>query len=405
MVRYGFATLLAAACVTVAASADPAEGDGSFSASGLLGVEMRIFPDDPEWAGQRDEIFHPSAFGEVDFEWAWGGGQQKIVITPFGRFDVYDDRRTHFDLREASYSYREDGFEVVFGVHQVFWGKAESRHLVNVINQFDLVEDPDGDAYLGQPMLNLNLFDEWGKLGLFVMSGFRERTFPARDARLRGPTPVDTHNPIYQREGEEWAPDFAVRYENTIDALDFGLSYFYGTNREPLFVACSGGAFMCPFYELMNQVGVDASYVIGDLVLKGEAIYRWGHSDPFFAIVGGGEYTIRNAFDGDIDVGLLVEYNFDDRNATNPGTVFDNDLFGGVRVSFKDESDTQILVGALVDTEDGSSYVYLESSRRFGDDWRAGVELRLFNGDGGNPLDLVDHDSYIQVSATKYFTL
>ena len=119
----------------------------------------------------------------------------------------------------------------------------------------------------------------------------------------------------------------------------------------------------------------------------------------------GGEYTFKNAFDGDIDVGLLLEYNYDDRDATNPGTVFDNDAFGGVRVTFHDESDTQVLLGALVDTDNGSSYVYLESSRRFGDNWRAGIEARVFTGDSGDPLDLVDHDSYLQLKATRYFSL
>lgn len=403
MVRYGFVPLAVAGLVTAAAAQEPAKIDPAFSATAILGAEMRIFPDDPEFAGQRDETFHPTVFGQLDLAWEWDNGEHKVFITPFGRYDVYDDRRTHFDLREASYSYRHDGWDAVVGVHQVFWGKAESRHLVQVINQFDLVEDPDGDEYLGQPMFNINFFDEWGRLGLYAMTGFRERTFPARDARLRGPTPIDVHHAIYQRDGEEWAPDFAVRYENSFEALDFGFSYFYGTNREPFFVPC--GTLVCPFYELMNQVGVDASYVIGDLVLKAEAIYRWGHSDPFFATVFGGEYTIRNAFDGDADIGVLVEYNFDDRNMTNPGTLFDNDLFAGVRFSLKNESDTQILLGGLLDTENGSTYTYVEASTRLGDDWRAGVEARLFNGDDGDPLDLVDHDSYIQVSAKRYFTL
>jgi hypothetical protein len=402
MLKYGLTSaLLAGSAMLTAAQA--AETNDPFSATGSIGVELRIFPDDPEFAGQRDETFHPSIFGKLDLGWTWDGGRQKVLITPYGRYDVYDDRRTHYDLREASYAYRGDGFDVLIGAHQVFWGRAESRHLVNVINQVDLVENFDGEEYLGQPMVNLNISDDWGKLGLYGMTGFRERTFPARDARLRGPIPVDVHNEIYQRDAEEWAPDFAVRYENSINAVDFGFSYFHGTNREPFFMPC--GTLLCPFYELMNQAAVDGSYVIGDFVFKAEALYRWGHSDPFFATVFGGEYTIKNAFDDDIDVGLLLEYNHDDRNATNPGTVFDNDVFGGVRFTFRDKSDTQVLFGALVDVENGSTYAYVESSTRLDDDWRAGVEGRLFSGDDGDPIDLVDHDSYIAVKVTRYITL
>lgn len=403
MIKYGFLPLAVAACVSVAAAAAPAEVDETFSASGLLGGEIRVFPDDPEWPGQDNTKFEPSFFGRIDLAYTWGGGRQKILFSPYGRFDAVDDRRTHFDAREASLNYLGDGFDVVFGMHQVFWGRAESHHLVNVINQVDLVENFDGEEYLGQPMVNVNFVGEWGKLGLFVMTGFRERTFPARDGRLRGPTPIDTSHALYQSDAEEWHIDFAARYENSVGPLDFGISYFYGNNREPRFVP--SGGFLRPFYELMNQVGIDGSYVMGNLVLKAEAIYRWSQSNPFFATVFGGEYTIKDAFEGEIDVGLLLEYNFDDRDATNPGTVFDNDVFGGVRFTFHDESDTQILLGALVDVENGSSYLYVESSRRVGDDWRVGLEVRVFNGNDSDPLTLVDQDSYLQLKATRYFSL
>jgi hypothetical protein len=190
MIKYGFVPLAIAACVSVAAAAAPAEVDETFTASGLLGAEIRVFPDDVEWAGQDNTKFEPSFYGKIDLSYAWGGGRQKILLTPFGRFDTVDDRRTHFDAREASYNYRGDDYDAVIGVHQVFWGRAESRHLVNVINQVDLVENFDGEEYLGQPMINVNFFGDWGKLGLFVMSGFRERTFAGVDARLRGSVPT-----------------------------------------------------------------------------------------------------------------------------------------------------------------------------------------------------------------------
>src|SRR5262245_26301142 len=110
MFKYGFATLVAATCVTVVASAQPAAVDQSFTGTGFLGVEMRVFPDDPEFAGQRDETFDPTAFGQVDLEWAWDGGHDKVHIAPFGRVDANDDRRTHFDLRHASFTHRDDGW-------------------------------------------------------------------------------------------------------------------------------------------------------------------------------------------------------------------------------------------------------------------------------------------------------
>src|ERR1700682_1970159 len=140
MLRFGYASLLAALLVSLAAVSAPAKVDG-FVVNAYLGGEIRIYPTDPEWAGQRDENFYPSVFGQVDMTYNWDDGHQQIQLTPFGRYDVYDERRTHADLREANYSYHGDGWDALIGAHVVFWGRTESRHLVNVINQTDLIED------------------------------------------------------------------------------------------------------------------------------------------------------------------------------------------------------------------------------------------------------------------------
>lgn len=412
MVKYRWMAAALATVVTAAAGTAPAKQiDNPWVVTGYLGGEIRAFPDDPEWAGQDDDVFTASVFGQLEFGLKWDGDRQQVTITPFGRIDSQDDNRTHADLREASYTYRGDNFDVVFGVHQVFWGRTESRHLVNVINQVDFIEDFDSEEYLGQPMLNVNFFGDWGKLGLFVMTGFRERTLPDDNGRFRGPLPIDVDNAIYESDSEEWHVDFALRYEKSFGPVDLGLSYFNGTNREPGFVQVMtpGGPVLRPYYEQMQQAGVDAAWAIGDLVLKGEAIYRWDQGDEFLAGVVGGEYTFKEAFDN-VDVGLLLEYNWDDRSAAAGGltfnALFDNDVFGGVRFSFKDESDAQILVGALVDVDNGSSYIYLESSTRIADDWRVGVEARILTGEEAtDPLSFVDQDSYVQVRAVKYFSL
>ena len=162
----------------------------------------------------------------------------------------------------------------------------------------------------------------------------------------------------------------------------------------------------------MDQVGVDAAYALGNWIFKGEGIYRWNAQNPnfagtdhFFAMVAGGEYTFKDPFQEGFDLGILAEYNWDDRDSTQPGTIFDNDVFAGVRLTLNDETDTHALIGALIDVRDGSSYVYLESSRRVSDDWRMGIEARIFTGNENNLLNAFDHDSYVQLKATKYFSL
>jgi len=411
MLRFGYVSLLAAGLVSVCAISAPAQQDG-WEVNAYLGGEVRIYPDDPQFANQRDETFYPSVFAQLDMTYGWDGGRQQIQLTPFGRYDVYDDRRSHADLREANYSYKGDGWDVLIGAHTVFWGRAESRHLVNVINQVDLVENFDAENYLGQPMVNLNFTGDWGKVSLFAMTGFRNQTFSSTDARLSGGVNVAAYDPQFECQAQEWCFDFAARYENSFGPLDVGLSYFHGTNREPLFVPTMVAGQVAPFYQLMDQVGADAAYALGNFIFKLEAIYRFNADNPlvngsdhFFATTVGGEYTWKDPFDAGYDLGLLLEYNYDDRDFTQPVTIFNNDVFAGLRFTWNDDTDTHALIGAMVDVRDGSSYVYLESSRRVGDDWRVGIEARMFTGNDNDPLQVIEHDSYVQLKATKYFSL
>ena len=103
------------------------------------------------------------------------------------------------DLREAVWlkviddvGFLGDGpLELRFGVDKVFWGRTESRHLVDVVNQTDLIEYPDEEEKLGQPMLRLTLPRAWGVADIFFLPYFRERTFAGRDGRLRSALVVD----------------------------------------------------------------------------------------------------------------------------------------------------------------------------------------------------------------------
>ena len=82
----------------------------------------------------------------VEPEWYadWDSGQQTLTVVPFFRLDQHDSRRTHVDIGELSWDLIGDTWELRAGVRKVFWGVTESTHLVDIINQTDLVEDLDG---------------------------------------------------------------------------------------------------------------------------------------------------------------------------------------------------------------------------------------------------------------------
>ena len=92
-----------------------------------------------------------------------------------------DSERTHFDIRELFGLWVFERWELGVGIRKVFWGVTESQHLVDIINQTDLVDSIDGEEKLGQPMVNVSIPHEWGTVDLFILPYFRERTFPGRD--------------------------------------------------------------------------------------------------------------------------------------------------------------------------------------------------------------------------------
>ncbi|RVU39732.1 hypothetical protein EOI86_03330 [Hwanghaeella grinnelliae] len=372
--------------------------------AGSTSAELRFFPESPQFTDQDDRKLELSVAIEPEFRLFWD--RERLTFIPFFRYDPADhEGRTHGDIRELSLYVERDDWDVTAGIGKVFWGVAESRHLVDIINQADLVENSDEEDKLGQPMVNLNLLRDWGTLGVFVLPGFRERTFPGDEARLRGPLPVDTDRPIYESAAEEHHVDAALRYKQVIGDFDLGLSYFHGTSREPELVqsiGSDGRPVLRPRYEIIDQVGLDVQATMDAWLWKLEAIHRSGAGDPFAAAVGGFEYTLFGVSDSAADLGLLAEYHYDGRGDDAPATIFDNDIFLGTRLALNDTDATEFLAGVIVDQREGEVLALLEAERRITERWFAEVEARFFfNADRGTSA--VQDDGHVLLRISRYF--
>ena len=390
------------------------EGDWTSRITG----ELRVFANKPDYAGVDDTVLSPSMSIEYRASTSTPSGRDEFVLVPFARIDGTDQNRSHVDLREAYWLHKAENWDLVFGLNRVFWGVTESRHLVDIINQTDLVEDIDGEDKLGQPMFNLNFSTNNATLRTYVMSGFRTRTFPDSDARLRGPLPIASdRSPLksggaqFESPAAEAHVDLAARYERTFGAFDVGLSVFDGTSREPRLVptATPSGLVLVPHYDQIEQAGLDAQATFGNWAAKVEAISRNTPTGKFAAAVGGFEYTLWDAFDGWGDIGLLAEYNYDERDAgtlsatSTFGSLADNDLFLGLRLSPAGAYNSRFLAGTLVDLETGATVVNLEMGRRLTDSIDIELDARLFpNAPSDDPLSLFDKESFIQVRLTRY---
>ncbi len=375
-----------------------------FELSGNLALESRLFPQSP-LLSQQYSGGNVAISLQPEFYYAWADGDESVLFTPYLRIDQHDGNRTHFDVRELYWHYVSAIWELSIGLRKVFWGVTESQHLVDILNQTDLVENIDTEDKFGQPMVNLAVIRDWGVLNFYVMPISRERNFLKDEARLRLAVSVDGDAALYESSKEERHVDWAVRWFRTFSRFDIGLSHFSGTTREPLLVPepRSDGLVLRPLYHTIDQTGLDVQATTGGWLLKLEAIRRAGQGAAFAAAVGGFEYTLANIKNSGIDVGILLEYHYDERGqqATSP---FDDDIFVGSRLAFNDVQSTDVLAGAIIDRDTGATFLNIESSRRLGDRYRLEVEVRSFlNASRDALLSGLRKDNYLQVEVARFF--
>lgn len=375
--------------------------------SGYGALELRAFANRPLYGAQSGARVNPSLVLRPELSWQWNDGDDRFDIVPFARLDSVDVERRHFDLREFKFSHYGEDWDIKAGNDKLFWGVTESRHLVDIINQTDAVEDIDGEDKLGQPMVNLGLQRDWGDINLIVMPYFRERTFAGPDGRPGGSPSVDNERAVYEHSLGRRHPDFALRFETVMGDWDIGLSQFHGTSREPLFVSGlndTGASIWVPRYEIIEQTGLDVQATVEEWLWKMEGIWRTGHGKRFAASTVGLEYSFFGLIDETGDVGVLAEYHYDGRDSSAPATAYDNDLFLGMRLTLNDTNDTNFLAGVLIDRISQARIFSAEADTRLNDNWTLEAQLRATNSlTSKDPAYGARRDSHLQIRLARYF--
>lgn len=401
-------TLPPASAKDVVKIAKPVEKPATkFDFDGWAGVELRVFPRQPLYPGQDDDPFQTSLALAPKFSWSDTAGKWALDFAPYYRWDAIDDERSHGDIREAAFNVFEDGFDLRLGISKVYWGVTEARQLVDIVNQTDQVESFDGDEKLGQPMAFLRgSISNYG-FDVLVLPGFRERTFSGVKGRLRTALPINEDDAQYESSAKNNRVDLAGRLKAQFGEFDVGLSLFHGTSREPRFVV--SGGYLLPYYDVIDQVGLDMQATIGATLYKLEAITRDGHGGAstrrFAAVVAGIEHTFYQVGNTSWDLGLVVEGLWDDRPPSAPPTIYDHDLFVGTRIQFNDTGDSSALIGLLTDVDNGSMFLTLEGSARIEESWRLEFEgaLAIYVDDTDFFLDQFRNDSHIMIRLPRYF--
>lgn len=321
--------------------------------------------------------------------------------------NTYDSNRNSIDIQEAKLTFHQDSWWVVGGLAIVFWGKLESRQIVDIVNQRDLALAMDPNDKLGQPLLNIGTRIGNGALEFYWLPYFREGTFPGTSGRLRGNIPIDVDQSTFTAKARRNADDFAVRYSVAQGPIDIGLAYFKGTGREPRMVLGKGRQgkdVLIPHYDVIEQFSTDAQATLGPALFKLEFARRFQNREHYSMAGLGIEYTFFNVRQSNVDIALIAERLRDTRSIEAQPSTFDSELFVGFRTAFNDTSDTSLLGGLVIDLNTRSRAGILNFEKRLFQKLSLKVQVQTYSGT--KPSELVLHqlrrDDSVRVSLNYY---
>lgn len=405
--------LAVAWCLILLGLCLPFQGYAESGLDSEVGLQGRFFTEDsPRIA--RDVT--GAVRYRLEYYRRWNDGADTIEFVPWAIWDSEDSERRHADIQDLAWLHVADSYELRTGIRKVFWGKTESQHLVDIINQTDLSVNPDGEEKLGQPMVNLSLVRDWGILDLFVMTGHRERRFPGENGRFQiASLPIAWDEAEYAHPDEEMHLEFAARWQHYYGDWEWALSHFSGTSRDPLLRVergPTGPQQLIPYYTTIDQSGLELQYIWGSWIFKSELISNTGFGDRFTAGTAGFEYTQVGIFDSVMDFGWIAEYSADDRG-DGAISAAEHDVFLGGRLSLNDVDSSEVVFGVNLDVETNEQLYVLEASKRIAEALKIYIDAFVITGSESPPAfgefndeyktAAFSKDDYIQLELVYYF--
>ena len=358
----------------------PGAALGEDRVDGHVQLESRLFVQEPLHPEQTDfpVAVAPALRPRIELPL---GDELMFSLHPFARMDSMDPHRAHVDLRQAALRLQQVGWRLSLGFDTVLWGVTETQHLPQIVNQVDLIDQPDGKAWLGQPMIRVDTSKGPLSAQAMVMTGFRKMRFPSPQGRYRLGLPV-SEDVYFTHDRTAASPDAAIRVTAEGGGATASISYFNGTDRRPRLDGeiIDGEVVLVPTYPWIHQSGLELQWLTGRVHLKGDGIAIWPKDldeDPVLAASVGVEITLGVVMDTELAV--LSEWMGDSRGTDSPNP-YQNDGMAGLRLTGFGTAGGQLLAGAVLDLDHGGWLLQAEAGRRLYDRVRLDLVVRALVG-------------------------
>ena len=350
-----------------------------------------VFPNSSPLSFDSDLIVELKAVGQHEFaDWTL---EYDIVA----RKSRNDKGKNIVEARQFVIGRPIGEVDVYVGNRQLFWGVTESNNVVDYVNQKDAAAGRSSENKLGAPSVSFEFYPGDAEFQYVYMPVFREQTF--NDQFAHPGLGLSLNSAEFSVEKGNLAGDHAFRYSNSFGALDYGISGFYGTARDPILsVDINGRA--TPYYPEYRAFGVDLQYTGDSTLYKAEIAIGEQDAVATSAYVVGVEKTLYSVGTSDWDLGILIETQYDDR----PQAVSKRFYVGGVRFTANNANDTNaLLLYSQDETGKQESYV-MQFSHRL----RSGVTLEAeyidyFSSEAALPFHNLMDDTSLTIGVGVYF--
>jgi len=292
--------------------------------------------------------------------------------------DQKDNDRTFLRINELYTQYEGEDYKILLGKNILFWGALEAHNIVDTYNIKETRNDSLNTEKIGAYNLSYSHFFEDSELS-FIVKVHEQKNKMANSSyiysilneglsikddlesvsSLNRPSLYIAYNG--SSYGDEYSLDYSFIYENGYDSQ----RYFTIDNTQYI-----QHAYLVDKFMTYNTL------VFNSTLYKLEALYTKVVEDKnisdYIHLALGVEHTL-DALENGNEIGLISEYYYYDRFDNNKlddlslAQNFQNDLFLGIRYSFNDADDSNVVGGVILDTQYDEQSYYLEYETRIFD--------------------------------------